>query len=94
VNTLTNIIMILGDLLPDPEPVAPPGAEGIATIIGWAKWVALIVAVLALIAAGALIGVQRRRGEGDESLGWIVKILVGVVVVGAAASLVAFLAGY
>lgn len=92
-NTLAVFLINFSGLLPDPDPVAPPGTEGVTTIISWVKWGALIVAVLALIAAGAMIGLQRRRGEGDEGIGWIAKILVGVVIIGGAVSLISFLAG-
>ena len=78
--------------VPDPAPVQPPGTEGLSAILGWAKWVALAVCVLGLIAAGALMAVQSRRGEGGEHLGKIGMALGGVVVISAASALVGFLA--
>lgn len=59
--------------------------------MGWAKWVALAVCVLGLIAAGALMAIQSRRGEGGEHVGKIGMALGGVIVISAAGSLVGFL---
>lgn len=52
--------------LPDPDPVQPPGTEGLTDIMGWARWVALVVCILGLFAAGAIMAVSSRRGEGGE----------------------------
>lgn len=79
--------------LPDPDPIQPPGTEGFTAILGWAKWVALAVCILGLFAAGALMAVQSRRGEGGEHVGKIGMALGGVIVISAAVALVGFLAG-
>jgi hypothetical protein len=79
--------------LPDPAPVMPPGFEGVTKILGIAKWVALIVAVLALIGLGAVIGINGRRGEGGEHVKSFVLILAGVLVISASTTLVGFIAG-
>ena len=70
---------------------APPGSGGFISIMGWAKWVALAVCVLGLIAAGALMAIQSRRGEGGEHVGKIGMALGGVIIISAAAALVGFL---
>ena len=80
-------------LLPDPDPVAPPGFEGVATILSWAKWVGLIAAILALIAVAVMFMFNSRRGEGGEHLTTFVAILIGVMIIGAATALVGFLSG-
>lgn len=77
--------------LPDPDPVQPPGTEGFNDVMGWGKWVALAVCILALFAAGAMMGIQSRRGEGGEHVGKIGMALGGVIVISAAAALVGFL---
>ncbi|MDO5645932.1 MAG: hypothetical protein Q4G21_09660 [Dermabacter sp.] len=78
--------------VPDPDPVQPPGTEGFTTVMGWGKWVALAVCILGLFAAGALMSIQSRRGEGGEHVGKIGMALGGVIVISAAAALVGFLA--
>ena len=79
--------------LPDPAPIQPPGTEGLTAILGWARWVALAVCILGLFAAGALMAVSSRRGEGGEHVGKIGMALAGVIVISAAVALVGFLAG-
>lgn len=79
--------------IPDPDPIQPPGTEGFTAIMGWGKWIALAVCVLGLFAAGALMAVQSRRGEGGEHVGKIGMALGGVIVISAAAAIVGFLAG-
>ncbi|MDT3318126.1 hypothetical protein Q9S71_14960 [Microbacterium sp. KSW4-11] len=79
--------------LPDPEPVAPPGFEAVSTILGWAKWVGLIAAVLALIFVAVLFMFNSRRGEGGEHIKTFVSILIGVMIIGAATALVGFISG-
>ncbi len=79
--------------LPDPAPVQPPGTQGFVSVMGWAKWVALAVCILALFAAGAMMSINSRRGEGGEHVGKIGMALAGVIVISAAAALVGFLVG-
>lgn len=93
-NTLLTTVATAGDLfaaVPDPNSVQPPGTEGFNTIMGWGKWAALAVCILGLFAAGALMAIQSRRGEGGEHVGKIGMALGGVIVISAAASLVGFL---
>lgn len=79
--------------LPDPEPVAPPGFEAVGTILGWAKWMGLIAAVLALIFVAVLFMFNSGRGEGGGHIKTFVSILVGVMIIGAATALVGFISG-
>lgn len=80
--------------LPNPTPVAPPGFEAVTTILGWAKWAGLIAAILALIAVAVMFMYNSRRGEGGEHVKTFVGILVGVMIIGAAAALVGFISGF
>ena len=92
ITTATDVLAALPGQVPDPDPVQPPGTEGFITIMGWGKWVALAICILGLIAAGALMAVQSRRGEGGEHVGKIGMALGGVIVISAAGALVGFLA--
>lgn len=76
--------------LPDPDPVQPPGTEGLTTLLSWVKWIGLAVCVLGLIAAGTMMAIQSRRGEGGEHAGKIGMALGGVIIISAATSLVGF----
>lgn len=73
-------------------PTQPPGTEGLSDILGWVKWLALIICVVGLIIAGAMMAIQSRRGEGGEHAGKIGMALAGVIVISAATSVVGFLA--
>lgn len=77
--------------LPDPAPIQPPGTAGLTSIMGWAKWIALAVCILGLIAAGAMMAINSRRGEGSEHVGRIGSALGGVILISAAGGLVGFL---
>ena len=92
-NELVTFLVDFAGLLPDPDPVAPPGTEGVVTILGWGKWVALIIVIFAIIVAAVTIAVQRRRGESDEGIGALVKAMAAVIIIGSAVSVVGFLAG-
>lgn len=80
--------------IPDPEPVAPPGAEGpVGVILSWVKWIALIVAVIGVIVIAAKIAINIRRGEAAGELGGLLYIAVACILVGSAVSLVGFVSG-
>lgn len=86
-------LLAVASALPDPDPVQPPGTEGFTAVMGWAKWVALAVCILGLVAAGALMAINSRRGEGGEHVGKIGMALGGVIVISAAGALIGFLSG-
>lgn len=67
---------------------APPGSEGLVTILGWAAWIALALGVLGVIIAGITMMIQVRRGEGGEGLSKLGWTLSGCVVVAGASGLV------
>jgi ABC-type Na+ efflux pump permease subunit len=93
IEVLTTLAFNATALIPDPDPIAPPGVGGgVAAILGIAKWAALIVAVLALIGLGAVLGINSRRGEGGEHVQTFVKILIGILIVSGAVSIVTFIA--
>lgn len=81
----------LAAAIPNPGPIQPPGTEGLVSIMGWVKWIALAVCIIGLVVAGALMAVNSRRGEGGEHMGKIAMALGGVIVISAAGALVGFL---
>ncbi|WP_066303432.1 hypothetical protein [Arthrobacter luteolus] len=87
-----DLLTLLPAQVPNPDPLQPPGTEGFNSVMSWGKWVALAVCVLGLFAAGALMAIQSRRGEGGEHVGKIGMSLGGVIVISAAGALVGFLA--
>jgi type IV secretory pathway VirB2 component (pilin) len=67
---------------------APPGSEGLLTILSWAAWIALALGVLGVIIAGITMMIQTRRGEGGEGLARLGWVLAGCVIVAGASGLV------
>lgn len=93
VSALADLVPLLPQDVPNPGGgTAPPGSEKFITIMGWFKWGALGMCVLALIAAGAMLGWGRGHGDGGEHASRIGRVLLGVAIVAGAFSLVSFLA--
>lgn len=75
-----------------PTSEAPPLSENFTMILNYVTWFALIICVLSLVGLGAMIGLRRRRGEGDGHLGRLGVILFAVLLIsGASAGLSALL---
>lgn len=88
----SQIILAAPDI-PDPgNGSAPPGVgDAFEDVMGWAKWVALGLVVLGLIATGALMAINSRRGEGGELLGRLGWAMLGACIIAGAVSVVGFL---
>ncbi|WP_295792073.1 hypothetical protein [uncultured Microbacterium sp.] len=77
--------------VPDGDPQAPDGWSGkFGRIIGIAKWILLPLAVLALIATGAML-FRNNRHEGGEIQERLIKIGFGLFLGLGAASVVSFI---
>lgn len=77
----------------EPAPVAPPGfGDKAATVMGVAKYVAYVIAVLALI--GAAVTLFFGNSHNNEGLKKIGYIIAGVFIISTAVSLVAFFGGW
>lgn len=79
--------------IPDPDPVQPPGTEGVTTIMAWLKWIGYAVVGGAIIIGGILIAVSFRRGEGHDALPKILWPMAGAIVIGAGAAWIGAIAG-
>ncbi|MGY1638775.1 hypothetical protein ACI78V_19175 [Geodermatophilus sp. SYSU D00742] len=71
--------------------VAPPGSEGIVTIVQWVAWTVLAVCVVGVLLVGARMALAHRRGEGAEHAVSLAYVLGGAVLAGSASALVAAL---
>lgn len=101
-NTVMSITHVLPDLIqtlpqggvPNPgRGEAPPGSDGLVTMLRWAMWIASGMCVLGVLIAGgsmalALNGRGNGGGEHVTKLGWA---LAGCIVIGSASALVAAL---
>lgn len=94
----------IGGLLPIPldipcagagtcAPKAPPGsfAGKVTSVIGWAKWVALGICILGIVAIGVGLAVGG-EGRGGHHLGKLGYALGGVAIIAGVGSLLGFLA--
>jgi hypothetical protein len=79
--------------IPDPDPVQPPGTEGVTTILSWLKWIGYVVIGGAIIIGGTLIAISFRRGEGHDALPKILWPMGGAIVIGAGAAWITTLSG-
>ena len=75
--------------VPDGEAKAPGDfGNKLSDMIGYGKYVALAICVLALIAAAVKMAIDNQRGHGGDGPGGIVKVLGAVAIISGAASLV------
>lgn len=80
--------------VPDPGAGSmPPGFGAFTTVMGWAKYIGLGIAVVGLIMLGVSLTISARRGEGGEIGGWLGRLLIGVIIISAAFTIVGFLVG-
>lgn len=83
-----------GTGLPDSNPQGPQGLVApLQRVIGFAKWAALGVCIVALIIWGALVAWSSHRGRGEDLAGGFGKILFGVVTISGGVSVLSFIIG-
>ncbi len=68
---------------------APDTARQLTLVMGYVTWISLAMAILSIMALGAMIAVKMRRGEGAAAVGKLGLILGSVVLISAASALVA-----
>ncbi|MEC5152626.1 hypothetical protein [Cryobacterium sp. GrIS_2_6] len=72
---------------------APPGSDAFTTILSYVTYIGLALAVLSIIALGALIALRSRRGEGMRSVGTLGIIFIAIMLISGASALVGGLLG-
>ena len=93
-STVAGVLPQLVAAVPDPGAgTMPPGFGAFTTVMGWAKYIGLGVAVVGLIMLGVSLTISARRGEGGEIGGWLGRLLIGVIIISAAFTIVGFLVG-
>ncbi|MHB9004714.1 MAG: hypothetical protein ACYC6C_11745 [Coriobacteriia bacterium] len=93
IDTLLTAAELLPAQIPNPDPVQPPGTEGVTTVMSWAKWIGFALAGIAIIIVAVRMFFNSRRGEGGEHAGALGWILGGVILIGGGVGLVTALMG-
>ncbi|WP_133163805.1 hypothetical protein [Cryobacterium zongtaii] len=68
---------------------AATGSEGFATILGYVVWISLAICIMSVLAGGAMLALNHRRGEGSAHMGRLGIVLVAVMLISAASAIVA-----
>ena len=79
--------------IPNPDPIQPPGTDGVTTVLSWLKWIGYVVVGGAIVIGGIMIAISQRRGEGSDALPKILWPMAGAIVIGAGAAWITTLAG-
>lgn len=76
--------------VPDSDAKAPNDdiSKKFNDLVGYAKYVGFGACVLAMIAAGVMLAISHRRGDGMEAVAGPVKVMIAVIIIGGAAGLV------
>lgn len=69
-------------------PSNQPGSDEFTTILSYVTYIGLALAVLSIIALGALVAVRIRRGDGLRSLGALGVIFIAIMLISGASALV------
>lgn len=67
---------------------APPGSEGLVTILRWVFYIASAMCVLGVLIAGGMMAISVQRGSGGEHVSRLGWALGGCIVIGSASALV------
>lgn len=87
-------ILAQGHNLPgnDTGSQAPPGMDGIFDrIIGAAKWLGLVICIIAVIVAGAAAAISRQRGSSEEATTQTITIAIAIAVITGAVGIVSWI---
>ena len=74
-------------------PTNHPGSDAFTTILSYITYIGLALAVLSIVALGAMIALRSRRGEGMRSIGALGLIFIAIMLISGASALVGALLG-
>lgn len=67
---------------------APPGSDGLLTILKWVAWIVFGLAVAGILITAGTMMVNNRRGEGGEHAGRLAWVLGGCILAASAGGVV------
>ena len=86
---LPDLLSSLPLAVPDPgKGEAPPGSDGLVTILKWVFYIASAMCVLGVLIAGGMMAISVQRGSGGEHVSRLGWALGGCIVIGSASALV------
>jgi hypothetical protein len=87
---MQDLVYRLWQPVPDGDAQAPTSdlSEKFNNLVGYAKYVGFGVCVLAMIAAGIMLALQHRHGEGMEAAAGPIKVMIAVAIIAGASGLV------
>lgn len=87
-----SVLLVAGQIqaeIPNPVPTAPPGSNGLTTILGWIAWIIFGLAVAAiLIVAGKMMFDHRNGQGGGQAATGLIWVMAGAIVAAVASGLV------
>jgi len=94
--TLTGVAALAGpamaDVIPNPNPQAPPGVDAkVNIILGILMYLVIAACVGGILLCAGKLAVAHRRGESGEAVGQLGGVAAACVLVGSAAAIVRFL---
>lgn len=88
---LTTLIVLAASF--DTSVEAPPGSDGISTIVRWVAWGVAVACLLGVLFGVGYLGIQNRRGETPQHLQGIIISMMCAGGVGLVGGIVGALAG-
>ena len=69
---------------------APPPGVGpkVDTVLSWIKWLAVTACTAGIFFVAARLAIANRRGQGEDSMEGLAKVLGGAILCGAGAGLI------
>ncbi|QOT19906.1 hypothetical protein HMI59_24440 (plasmid) [Paenarthrobacter sp. YJN-5] len=67
---------------------APPGSDGLLTILKWIAWIVFGIAIAGVLICAATMMINNRRGEGGEHAGRLAWVMGGCILGASAAGVV------
>ena len=88
-DVLTQVTPPPGGGIPNPGTgEAPPGSEGLLTILKWIAWIVFGLAVAGILITAGTMMINNRRGEGGEHAGRLAWVLGGCILAASAGGVV------
>ena len=71
-------------IIPNPTPVAPPGAAPVLVVLNWVSWGCLVVALLGFLISAGGLALAHHNGRASESFKGLAYAIGASILVGAA----------